>query len=362
MSNNIIKISYQDAARLMKSQHPNVLGEAVFLRESDPKGTAGVGGATEQGADAVTAIMANPSLVASVNILSEDDSFTLSRVAVNGGGQAVFVAPGDKGYIASRIMTVGEASATLFNRVDTGALALGAGISYEMGKTDFFTLLAAADLYTRKRMLAMLGNTEADMLLSSAELAYIIKTELEHGDPRWLLSFVNDTISCPGEIANEAAVTESLRRLASAGLVKNTLDSLTDNGMVFAVSLYRRLCLFGIILAGARDDGSVARQRSVFLRGDRLIWFADEAGDTGKITLVTTGNDEAADLLREYLRPEGQPREYTASPAAGTANRGAPQNAPYAEPVKQPVKNFCPNCGTPVKPSARFCQECGRKI
>ncbi len=335
-ANKIVNISYKDAARLIRANTPNILGENVFLKEAESTESLDNDLVSDKSAESIAPIMACPTLVASVNILDEDDSYTSSRI-ISDGEQMVFIAPGLNGYIASNILSGQEAIATLVNRIDTGVPTFSAGAAYEMSKQELFTLLAAADLYIRKRMLSQLGHTPNEMVFNTEELVYILKSELEHGDPRWLVSFINDIIACPNEILSENAVSDSLLRLSETGLINSGLDCLAGNGLLFAVSVYRRICAMSILIAGAKEDGTIAKQSSVLLRGERLLWFIDDATDfNGKITLASTGTYEAAELLKEYFRSEGKP---------------------YINTVK-----FCGKCGTPIKAGEKFCMGCGAKL
>lgn len=65
-----------------------------------------------------------------------------------------------------------------------------------------------------------------------------------------------------------------------------------------------------------------------------------------------------------YQQPQQQPyQQPQQQPYQQPYYEQSPAQAPYVEqPAPQSSPAFCPNCGAPLKPGEKFCQECGQRI
>ncbi|MEQ8198898.1 MAG: zinc ribbon domain-containing protein [Clostridiaceae bacterium] len=356
-SNNekVIKIKYHEAAAFMNENGANVLGREFFIK--DVKTEKSVDAPLSTSARDILCSVTRPSLVSNIFIIDEDDSFICTRAAAGSDGKICFVSKQEDGFAATPVLERNEAFRGLQSRLDGGAPAADMDVSFVVSHKDLFVLAAAADLYVRKRMLCFLGHSAPYISLNSAEVLYMLEDGLASKDPRWLVYFFQMCMPYSGPEFDEQMVSQSLKQLSEIGLINRELSSLTDSGMLLGISHYRRLSMIGLNMAGAKEDGSLASQRSAFLRGDRLLWFIDDStGSGGGVEISSISISKACSILNELFTPEGIPAD-----ADTESHAYMPQDV-HEEENQFDTPKFCNKCGKSLKAGAKFCGSCGNEI
>jgi hypothetical protein len=95
------------------------------------------------------------------------------------------------------------------------------------------------------------------------------------------------------------------------------------------------------------------------------------SGQTGSVAQATTqaqGPDslpfssDDVQNVKEAIEDMRREREIAAAAAAVTADVAAEIEQGAAAPAGDKIRNFCPQCGTSLKPGLKFCSSCGAKI
>ncbi len=222
----------------------------------------------------------------------------------------------------------------------------------------YLHLLHLIDFYRRCHYQSMLDYTAEDELsFSSLTFAETLFESLQSGDYRWILPASN--IVAPTSIAGPGE--DSFRWLGEHGLVKRakeakhsglwTFDEIGERlGLEFFTGW---LCSAGIETGLATNEGPRRGQDALVIHTTVKGLHSFRLGPEGMVHYEPLGATDLREPLQSHL--EQKPGTVVPRLEKATSQMGA--SLPGSHTPK-----FCAHCGSPLKPSMKFCPSCGARI
>lgn len=246
------------------------------------------------------------------------------------------------------------------------------GITFSLTNAGALTLFAITDLYRRQWYSARLNHMIFNLPLSREAILGSIRDGIDKPDPRWLVPFYRLHLIHPsgGMTGNE--LEKELSFLETNAILLRSPDgltyTLTQKGEYLVSAFDRRHCTLGMSVAGSRDDGILGMQSVLFIRSELSLWIFDIRND-GTVTCTSIDLGTAQRVLEGLLMPSAVPRPLSSLPGDTVGQpepARTPINLPRMEQSISPATGiktvFCGNCGNPVIPGRKFCENCGTAI
>lgn len=206
------------------------------------------------------------------------------------------------------------------------------------------TWLSILDQLNYVRLYSRLTHTAPVNSFAVSEVHTRLK-EARVEDFRWFLPFIDKILPVDIPLAlEESDLINGFQELSQVGLIEPLSDeqqpllyTLTDEGELVADIALHEVSKAGLRLSTFLPDGQIGHEVMLFIRSPFYLLLLDMAGEAAAMATLT--RDGFSALLEQTLAPLAAVPSPTAS-----------------------VISSCPNCGSPVSPTARFCGQCGKSL
>lgn len=236
----------------------------------------------------------------------------------------------------------------------------------EMTEGAFCALLGLIDCWREKTLLSLIDRKPGGRFFFKTEEMYTaFRRSVSSSDLRWLTPLLKELY--PGNLDVSPAVFEEGVRSIIPKFIESATRGmhLTLLGEELCSSLSAPLAAFKMSVCGI-ENGVIWEENMIGLRGMGIYCTVetDETND-GKIILKNSSApmiefDLHSKLVKALKMSRQSEEEKAVRGSVGAVLPPSPEPAMTSD--QKTAKNFCSECGMRLKPGAKFCAGCGKKI
>lgn len=246
-------------------------------------------------------------------------------------------------------------------------------ISCDFSQKGLLAMAALIDAMRQNQLRSLLNrNNNESILVDFIDIWACLHRGLIDDDFRWLTTVVRSRM--PEEITvQQATLSEGLAELETAGIASREDNAWTiaDNYIEVLTQLMTPLH-FGSIFARSLSDNDAIRL--FLIKCPTSLWAVNFGVKVGNVSLFTLSVDRLGTLLADIMARlmviaerntqihHDAPQAASTIPNNQLASEVAKENISQQTPPTVKAARFCSQCGLPVKPEQKFCQNCGNAL